>query len=302
MSKAYQEAKSLLATYINTYQSWAWSHAAFFLLSGFQWVGKTELALECIQELLGPYMQSSLLHIKDFSQVLGKKHSIKVEENTTNKDYSTLLKEHSYKDIWVREMTTWLSQSGFWPIKVLLIENIERMSIWATNAFLKSCEEPLPNKIIIATTANKWWLLDTILSRSMIVPVGESTIDEMRSFAMQNNISINNTDLQELLIMMAMGRPRVLLNLFQGIQDDEELAETLNEIMKYLPHPWHVFKKYSLLNKIFQAGIGTQFVDAWIAYTESHWLHNESRKRIKFQKMFNSNTKEENLILYCVLD
>lgn len=199
-------------------------------------------------------------------------------------------------------MTSRLSQSGFGPIKVLLIENIERMSIGATNAFLKSCEEPLPNKIIIATTANKSGLLDTILSRCMVIPVGEATNDEMKAFAIDNQIYLQNPALQELLIMMAMGRQEVLLDMFNLIQDDNELVGTLEDAIKYLPHPGNIFKKYSLLQKIFQAGIGIQFIDAWIAYADNHGMHDQSHKRLKLQKMFNSNTKEENLILYCVLD
>jgi DNA polymerase III gamma/tau subunit len=43
------------------------------------------------------------------------------------------------------------------------------MSISAINAFLKTCEEPLPNRIILATTANKSQVLDTILSRSIMI-------------------------------------------------------------------------------------------------------------------------------------
>lgn len=302
MSKASQEAKSLLTQYIQTYQSGAWSQAAFFLLAGAQWVGKTAVALEVIESLLGPYMQSSLLHIKDFSQQLGKKHTIKIEENTTNKDTSTLLKEYNYRDMGVREMTAWLSQSGFGPIKVLLIENIERMSIGATNAFLKSCEEPLPNKIIIATTANKSGLLDTILSRTMVIPVGEATPEEMQTFASTQGIMNDHPALQELLIMMAMGRTGVLHDISALVQQDPELSETIEKLLVLLPTQWQIFKKYTLLNKVFDAGIWAQFVDAWIAYANAHGLQDQASKWLKYQKMFSSNTKEENLILYCVLD
>jgi DNA polymerase III gamma/tau subunit len=43
------------------------------------------------------------------------------------------------------------------------------MSIGAANALLKTWEEPLANRIIIATTSNKSALLDTILSRAFVV-------------------------------------------------------------------------------------------------------------------------------------
>ena len=53
--------------------------------------------------------------------------------------------------------------------KVLFLENIERMSVGAANALLKPLEEPLPNRLIIATTTQESQLLDTILSRAMVV-------------------------------------------------------------------------------------------------------------------------------------
>lgn len=54
--------------------------------------------------------------------------------------------------------------------KVVLLENIERMTNAAANAFLKTFEEPLPNRLIIATTSNRDALLDTIVSRAFLIP------------------------------------------------------------------------------------------------------------------------------------
>jgi len=43
------------------------------------------------------------------------------------------------------------------------------MTTSAANALLKSLEEPLPGRVIIASTTNYKKLLDTIISRALIV-------------------------------------------------------------------------------------------------------------------------------------
>gem|GEM_PF-4331496 len=52
-----------------------------------------------------------------------------------------------------------------------MIENIHRATIQAINALLKSLEEPLPGRLVIATTENKDLVLSTILSRATIVNI-----------------------------------------------------------------------------------------------------------------------------------
>ena len=53
--------------------------------------------------------------------------------------------------------------------KTLLIEHIERATIGGANALLKSLEEPLPHRLIIASVRNKDTLLPTILSRALLI-------------------------------------------------------------------------------------------------------------------------------------
>ena len=64
----------------------------------------------------------------------------------------------------------------------MLIENIDRMNVAAMNAFLKTCEEPLPHRVIIATTANKSLLLDTIVSRAVTIPFFDYNEDELLAY------------------------------------------------------------------------------------------------------------------------
>ncbi len=68
-------------------------------------------------------------------------------------------------------MNNRLSHAPAGDIKILLIEHIERInkSSGTGNAMLKSFEEPLPHRLIIASTTNKDLLLPTILSRALLI-------------------------------------------------------------------------------------------------------------------------------------
>jgi DNA polymerase III gamma/tau subunit len=56
------------------------------------------------------------------------------------------------------------------------------MTIGAINAFLKTCEEPLPNRIIIATSVNKSQILDTVISRSISLNFSSDDINSEHDF------------------------------------------------------------------------------------------------------------------------
>jgi DNA polymerase III delta prime subunit len=57
-----------------------------------------------------------------------------------------------------------MSASG--KIKVFLMENVERMNISSSNAFLKILEEPPQNTVIIMTCTDPFFIPNTIVSRS----------------------------------------------------------------------------------------------------------------------------------------
>jgi DNA polymerase-3 subunit delta' len=119
----------------------------------------------------------------------------------------------------------------------VLLENIERMTPEATNAFLKSCEEPLARRIIIATTGNKTKILETILSRAIALPFVELSQEEMVLVAKENNIFNDDTVLQEVAIMMAMGRPGSLLAFHELLNKDDDLKQNMQDLIKILPRP-----------------------------------------------------------------
>jgi DNA polymerase-3 subunit delta' len=81
------------------------------------------------------------------------------------------------------------------------------MSGSAMNAFLKTSEEPLKNRFIIATLPHVSQVLDTIISRSIVIHFDPLSEKEMEEFAQARNIISADKELQKMLIAMAMGKP-----------------------------------------------------------------------------------------------
>ncbi|HCY20681.1 TPA: hypothetical protein DIC40_02285 [Patescibacteria group bacterium] len=111
------------------------------------------------------------------------------------------------------------------------------MTSEATNAFLKACEEPLPNRVIIATTSNKSKILETILSRAISIPFSPLSEQEMEQYIKEKNIQIHSPEVKELLIMMAMGKPGTLENFAEQLAKDEERQNDIQKLIKILPYP-----------------------------------------------------------------
>jgi DNA polymerase-3 subunit delta' len=78
------------------------------------------------------------------------------------------------------------------------------MSNSAINAFLKSAEEPLAGRFIIATVPHISMVLDTIRSRCITIPFNTLNNEEMQKFADENQIFISDRPLQTVMIAMAM--------------------------------------------------------------------------------------------------
>jgi DNA polymerase III delta prime subunit len=104
----------------------------------------------------------------DASAALGKDQSIKIEV-PEKEQYITTDDGKQWRDMGTRDINSRLQMAPNNNYKVLFLENIERMGIGAANAFLKSLEEPLPGRIIIATCSSVDHILPTIQSRAMIL-------------------------------------------------------------------------------------------------------------------------------------
>lgn len=82
----------------------------------------------------------------------------------------------------VRELLSHLATTPSARYKIFLIQNIERFTPEATNAFLKSLEEPISNVIFLLTTCQPKQLLDTLVSRVRMIsfnPISEAALAQL---------------------------------------------------------------------------------------------------------------------------
>lgn len=74
----------------------------------------------------------------------------------------------SFKIEEMRELLSHLSTKPSQKHKIVLMQNLERVTPEAANSFLKTLEEPIPGVIFLLTTSQPKRLLDTILSRTRV--------------------------------------------------------------------------------------------------------------------------------------
>lgn len=96
--------------------------------------------------------------------------------------------------------------------EVIIIDDAERMSVEAENAFLKLLEEPRRGLTFILTAKNIESLLPTILSRVQLVPLQPVTDAAIRRAVVAQKPGISDADLTQLLFI-ASGRPAIALSL-----------------------------------------------------------------------------------------
>ena len=234
---------------------------SFFIISGSKGIGKSSAVQELIRERLGQYFYHDFLWIRDLSDVIGKKHTLKIETPKDKEDRYIPLdpegKTH-YEDIGIREVNHRLTTSPMGKQKVVLIENIERINAAAANAFLKNLEEPLPNRLIIATVSHQSQLLDTIISRAIVIRFQSMLPEAMKEFTTK-----------------------------------------YADVIQLLRESWHLVEKHNQLKKIVESGTLDAFLDGRIAYCAHHHLPTD--KRLDTKQMINNNVSAENALLYAVL-
>ena len=134
-------------------------------------------------------------------------------------------------------------------MKVVLLENIERMTTEAANAFLKTCEEPLPRRLIIATTSHSSQLLDTIVSRALTIRFQEVSAKELMSFANAQHIFADDPVLKELVCNMSMGKPGQLLATVSLLQNKETLQQQFKTITSLLEQENSLYASFEILKQ-----------------------------------------------------
>lgn len=272
----------------------------FVLLVGEKGLGKTSFLSELLENFLWNYKYQDLLLIKDCSQELEKTHTLAVETPSAQKTIP-LANGELYENRGVREISSWLQQSAFSGKKCLLIENLERMSNAAMNAFLKTCEEPLKHRFIFATVSDESAILPTIFSRALLVRFAPLSTQQMKEFLYDKSMD-KNLDLIDLVIKMARGRSWLWLTLLKKLEWDKELADYFIKGFSEFLEQKSLYLKLVYLKKIQEIGMLDLFIDALIAYYVEIWDEKKISAWIQVKKMKNQSINEENLLWYGVLN
>jgi len=293
-----QQAAETLKKYINnTIETWRWTQ--FFLLAGPNWIWKITHAKAIIEEILWMYMYSDCLFVQDYEPFTWKAHTIPVEIKTDEKRYIEFPDETQHENYGVREMNEWLINSSFSWKKFLLIENIQRMSNAAINAFLKSAEEPLMNRFIIATVPHVSMVLDTIRSRCITIPFSVLSKEEMQQFADENQIFTDDKKFQSIMIAMAMWKPGFLKSLAEKVKWNEDLEENIKKLTTgLLDDSKPKWELYQALKQVSEQWLLNDFLEWWIAYCSDVWDFEQAERWIKMKKYLQSNVNQDSVLLY----
>jgi len=301
---------------------------SFFILSGPQGIWKSQIAQDLVKQEIWQFFHNDFLHIKDFSDKLWKTHELKVEYKENNPTSKEIFDNYWYEDLWTREINHRLNISPTWKFRVVLIENIERMNASAMNAFLKTCEEPLPNRIILATTSNKSKILDTILSRAIVIPFFECSYDELQDYCNSHSLFKKAPKLKDISCFMSMWKIWVLNRfdeIFSEVEDlraelanvdpkNEKVIKTLTEKLSQAEELNQQFaniiqilssddfsQKYSSLSAIAKKWFIDQFLDWLIFYYVQHGEFENAQKWIEIKKVSSTNIKIDNLLFYALI-
>ncbi|MFA7298818.1 MAG: AAA family ATPase [Candidatus Absconditabacterales bacterium] len=274
----------------------------FLIIAGPQHIGKTTIINDLLREKMGNYFITDTLQIKDFSEQLEKKHNLKLKTVLTSEIFKTLIKDHNYQDTGIRDINMRMQQSAIGKHKIVFLENIERMIPEAANAFLKTCEEPLPKRLIIATTSNFTQLIDTILSRALVIKFNELSDDELSQRLESKNMFNDNKELKQLVINMAMGKPGIAQRIYELIKDEPELEKTFTSLIHNLTTNTKRFFAHDALKKLYKYGILEAFIDGRIGYCINNNMQEKGQRRLETKKLMKTNVNIENLLLYGLLN
>lgn len=217
-------------------------HAVLF--AGPNKIGKRKVAIKISKYLEGDHKENFF----EFSQKDCNCNICQLIKNNTLSEITEIENSEgqiSIKDI--RNIKEKLSLSSIYPYKIVIINNIEKLSPSASGALLKVLEEPKGNTIFFLLTSMPGIVLKTILSRVSVFKFSLLKRNEIRDFL--KNLSTGNVkDQEEKILDLSLGRPGVLKEMIidkKKISYYISLLETIENLPKL-----SIFNKFILAEKI----------------------------------------------------
>lgn len=265
----------------------------FLLLTWRSHVGKTTCIEQEIKALLGTYMSTDYVAVYDCSEQLGKDHTIKIEV-ARGEEYLTI-DEKTYCQRWMRELTQRLALAPLWSRKVVYLENIERMTTAAANALLKSFEEPLPWRLIIASTSNPDLLLDTIRSRALLIPFGlvSSEIVAEHLSRLYPDLSVEKRSFVHAFSLWAWWLIETLLH----SSESDERVDQFKALTTWFARPTMIHEQLVRLQRVAERWQLHQLIDA-LLYA---WIGNADLL-VRVKKRLETNVGQDNILFWWCME
>lgn len=166
----------------------------------------------------------------------------------------------------VREIKSFLSLKPFYgPYKFVIIDNADRMTLDASNAILKTLEEPAAHSILVLVTANPKLLLLTVLSRCETMKFLPQKENEITELVKQKNYKTGKEDLN-FLLKLANGRIGWAVNVLEtnSLNEIQKSTDDFRQILKQ-----GVFEKMQFAKKIYENDEYTNLVGQWLNWAYS---------------------------------
>jgi DNA polymerase-3 subunit delta' len=115
----------------------------------------------------------------------------------------------------IREIIEKLNMTKVSKYKILLMQNIERMTPASSNALLKTLEDPPENVVFILTASRVKEILATILSRVRILKFRRLNDEDLKAL-LQKHYPMTDDSMVDTVCSFAQGRPGKALSLMEN--------------------------------------------------------------------------------------
>jgi hypothetical protein len=272
----------------------------FLLLHGAAHIGKTTAVLDALGEYMKRFPQD-VLYARDCWEFLEQgRHPLRAKLSSSDPLRTIRIsKDEIYENKDTREIITRLSTSSVGPLKCVVIENAERMTLVAQNTLLKTLEEPLPGRLIIATCSQKNGLLDTLHSRAFHIGFELLSHQDLMTFLSELQLPAHLS--QDTLVHFSLGRPGLIKRLLSEGDKFDELIAHYTDLTQLLSQEGSYQKKLKAFLKADELGYLSQTLVALEQFCIDKWLFVQCSKLLNLQRTLWLAIKPEQCIFDALL-
>ena len=301
--KTNQDPTNMLKSFLkniqgNRQKSWM----NFFILDWPEEIWKSFMAYEISKEMLKDNFENDFWCIKDYSWYLWKNHSIKIDnKNQKNINIPEIWEVEEY---WARQIINWIWKTPVGNLKILLIENIERMTRESANAFLKTFEETPNNVAIITTTSNVFKIIPTVLSRGTIIKF-DSPDSKTAYDLLKNNYPKVSDESINFIVQFTWWKVELAKRILKKEESDNidlnQIKKSFDDFINIIELNGKYHEKLSILEKIYKEWFFDLFLEfLWTHFSEKY-NYSLVSEIVKTKQILNTNVAHDKVLFYFIL-